>query len=335
MRKVLIFGNGIGRTLDNNYFSLETALETAWDDPAVLTDAQRTLIRQCLPAEVIDSDPTVAPKSEEELDTLQRILAACDEILKQEQGSGPAWLTDEGKTFPSAIRSYIHRAACHFHQGPYFLPEEFSKPLIAFIDKTKSHVATLNYDELIYRSFVGSNLFNGFKCMIDGFSGPFDNDNLRRWYPQSQCYYLHLHGSPLFYTDAAGDIRKKSMSSLSSISGHSSRHLVLTHVAHKTSVISASPVLLAYWTRLVEAINESSGIMLIGYGGGDTHLNDLIKVHASDKQIEVVERAKPEYATEPGRSQRFKFWSDRLGKSPSAHWVENLLKHTYWEWEKP
>ena len=68
------------------------------------------------------------------------------------------------------------------------------------------------------------------------------------------------------------------MSSLPSIVGYSSNHLVLTHVAHKASVIAASPVLSAYWTRLAEACQEAQAIVLVGYSGGDVHLNQLIRV---------------------------------------------------------
>lgn len=335
MRKVIIFGNGVGRALDNDYFSLENALENAWDDPNVLTETQKALIRQCLPEEVLERDPNVAPKSEEELDILQRILAACDEIGKQERVAGPSWLTDDGKAFPTAIRRYIHRAACYFHEGPHVLPPTFTKPLRDFITSTRSHVATLNYDELLYRSFVGTDVFRGFSCMIDGFLSTFSNDNLTRKYPNNQCYYLHLHGSPLFHTLPDGNTYKVGMSGLSAIAGHSSHHLVLTHVTHKTSVISASPVLMAYWNRLAEACQEAEGIVLVGYSGGDTHLNHLIKNYVGNKQLEVVERKRPEYSTDEGNRARFAHWRNLLGVSPSIWWYDNILSHTSWSYVKP
>ena len=332
MRKVLIFGNGVGRALDNDYFNLENALEKAWDDPTVLDDTQKALIRQCLPEDVIEDDETIAPKSEEELDILQRILAACDEISQQERGAGPAWLTPEGKAFPAAIRRYIHRAACYFHEGPYTLPSTFTKPLIDFIVSTRSHVATLNYDELLYRSFVQTSVFSGYSCMIDGFVRSFNNESLSRRSPNRQCYYLHLHGSPLFYTDNNGETRKASMSSLPSIVGYSSNHLVLTHVAHKASVIAASPVLSAYWTRLAEACQEAQAIVLVGYSGGDVHLNQLISSYAADKQLEIVERRTPAYSTREGSSARFQYWESLLGKTPYAHWRDSVLDFTTWDW---
>lgn len=334
MRKVLIFGNGIGRALDNDYFSLERALQSAWDDPSVLTEDQKGLIRQCLPQSVIETDPAVAPKSEDELDILQRILAACDEISKQEVGNGPTWLTANGRMFPTAIKSYIHRAACHFHQGPYSLPADFATPLKDFILSTRSHVATLNYDELLYRSFVGSEVFRGYSCMFDGFNGAFDDAKLVRRDPIRQCYYLHLHGSPLFYSTHNGDIHKAGMSSLSSFAGYSSNHLVLTHVKHKTSVIAASPVLMSYWNRLAEACHESEAIVLVGYSGGDIHLNQLIRNYIGEKRLEIVERKKPDYAGNDGILTRQKYWNNLVGVDPVFWWYENILSHTNWNWQK-
>jgi hypothetical protein len=209
MRKLLIFGNGLGRSLDGNFFSLENALQAAWDDKSLLDESQKALIRQCLPDEVLEDDPAVAPKSEDQLDRLQMVLAACDEIRKHEFEGGTSWLTEIGKKFPSAIRSYIHGTACHFHTGPYVLPDNFAKPLQAHVLEHRSHIATLNYDELLYRSFIGTEVFSGYSCSIDGFNREFDPDNLRRTRPSSQAFYLHLHGSPLFVSTSDGRLVKR------------------------------------------------------------------------------------------------------------------------------
>ena len=255
-------------------------------------------------------------------------------MKNQWQVSGPSWLTEDGKKFPSAIRRYIHGAASHFHSGPYVLPNSFSKPLQAHILEHRSHIATLNYDELLYRSFVGSSVFNGFSCSIDGFSNGFDSDNLRRTRPGQQSFYLHLHGSPLFVSTPDGRLVKKSMSAISELRGYSSTHLVLTHVRHKETVINASPILREYWNRLAECLPECDGVILFGYGGGDTHLNKLIGSAFAQKQIEVVERSKPDYSTPEGKNKRFRFWKELIGKSPLIWWHDDILSHSHWSYVK-
>lgn len=48
-RKTVIFGNGLGMALDHQAFSLDRALSVVWDDPDMLSDAQKELICNCLP----------------------------------------------------------------------------------------------------------------------------------------------------------------------------------------------------------------------------------------------------------------------------------------------
>ena len=104
----MIFGNGLGRAISNEDYNLEAALSAAWVDNSVLSDTQRQLIKQCLPEDVIESSLSEPPRSEEQLDKLQRVLAACDEIAKNENPDGERWLMDHGRQFPYAIRSFVH-----------------------------------------------------------------------------------------------------------------------------------------------------------------------------------------------------------------------------------
>jgi hypothetical protein len=333
LRKLVIFGNGLGRSLDNDYYNLETALQSAWDNPAALNEAQKQLIWQCLPSVVLEDEQLRAPKSEAELDTLQRVLAACDEISKYELDGGVAWLSPQGKEFPGAIRSYIHCAASYFHQAPYSLPESFTSPLVDWVVRTRSHIATLNYDELLYRAFINTDAFDGYGCLLDGFVPNFDPENLNRFRPATQAYYLHLHGSPLYYSTANGTLKKAALSSLSAIEGHSSTHLVLTEVKHKMSVIGSSPILREYWKRLEEAMKEAEGIVLFGYGGGDSHLNNLIEDYFKEKTVEIIERKRSEYETKEGESARFAFWKKTLGVDKiCAFWLTDILKYDRWDY---
>ncbi|PFU24677.1 hypothetical protein COK69_26645, partial [Bacillus cereus] len=62
----------------------------------------------------------------------------------------------------------------------------------------------------------------------------------------------------------------------------------LTHVKHKETVISASPLLSAYWDHLEKALIESTEVVLLGYSGFDKHLNALLRARAP-AVVKVVE----------------------------------------------
>nr|WP_319249302.1 hypothetical protein [uncultured Celeribacter sp.] len=328
-KDLLIFGNGLGRSLDNDFFSLDRALQEAWDDTDVLDDAQKELILRCLPSDILEDDEDSAPRSEEDLDQLQQILAACDLINELENETTEGWLTAQGKTFPNAIRSYVHRAACDFHFGDYKLPETFAASLRQHVIKTKSHVATLNYDNLLYRNFIGTDVFNGFSCLIDGFSnGTFSKENLRRFNTRKTSYYLHLHGSPLFYDDAHNVCHKAAMAETDLLAGNASGHIVLTNVRHKRSVIAASPVLTAYWKILEKrALKEARRITLFGYSGFDEHLNLLIqkKCRTDEKcSVRVVERE-----ASGSRAERQSYWNDKFDDVELIT-IPDILDFTDW-----
>lgn len=330
MRKLILFGNGLGRALDNDFFSLEAALSTAWTDSNLLTEIQRTLILQCLPEVVLEASGP--PRTEADLDRLQRVLAACEEIKKHEIGDTEQWLSPHGREFPLAIRAYIHGTASYFHKSTHTLPLDFTSTLREYILESRSHVATLNYDRLLYSAFTGTEVFQGYDCLIDGFVPYFSPENLNRNRPLRQSFYLHLHGSPLYFNSPDGTIRKSELANLPRLHGYSTNHVVLTHVEHKMSVINASPVLREYWRRLEEAMQETDGIILFGYSGADAHLNNLIGRYYSGKQVEVVERKHPSYDTEEGKRTRFQYWKSKLSTDTLAHWKDNVLEFGYWDY---
>lgn len=148
-RQTLIFGNGLGMALDPVGFRLETALEAAWNDSEALDAAAREAIVRCVPG-----DGDKGPRGEDELGDLQRALDACDTLIDLE-GDGCDFLSSQGKGFPDAARRYIHRTACHFSELSRKVerPEPFFSVLASFLEETHSHVATLNYDQLLYNAF--------------------------------------------------------------------------------------------------------------------------------------------------------------------------------------
>lgn len=315
-RKLLIFGNGIGMALNADHFSLGNALELVWHRPDFLTDEQKRLISLC----VGNDGP---PATEDEMDQLHRVMTSC-RTLCDINNDDLHWLTDEGRAFPEETARYIHKVATYLHNCPHVLPEEFVGPLISFLSTTRSHVATLNYDRLLYDAMLDSRILRGYDGpLIDGIvNNGFNSDNLTRLYRRSFGYYLHLHGSPLFYNEGHS-IYKYTRAEMASEPDECSRHIVLTHVKHKKSVIAASRLLSAYWEYLHFALNEAREVIFFGYSGLDTHLNELIKLQARTQRIRVVEWT--------GAGHDLAYWTQKLGRVDELIQLDNILTFNEWD----
>lgn len=317
-RKTIIFGNGLGMAHCADHFSLDRAIGQVWDSASLLDEASKELICLCLP-----NQEEGRPRGEEDLDTLQTALSACDVLL----GIGSSrihWLSEQGQTFPRAIRNFIFHTALHFHTHKEPLQESFIGPFATYIHQTKSHVATLNYDNLLYQPLIERGVMSGYDgALVDGFlSSGFRAENLERKYSRDFGYYLHLHGSPLFF-DRDGSALKFAQRELASATDTISSHIVLTHFRHKTSVITASDVLLAYWLKLVEAVKESSEVVLFGYSGKDQHLNSLLT--NSSVAVRVVE-----WAGAGGEDERQRYWSKQISREVRVVRLESILDFTDW-----
>ena len=321
-RKALVFGNGLGMALDHDHFSLSNAIEYIWEHEKVLNDDERRYIQQCLPG--VDDRP---PEGEHELDILHLAVTACG-FLNNLSGDDVEWLSNEGRDFPNTIAKFVHKVATKLHnydEGE--LPEAFVNPLCDFLKESKSHVATLNYDRLLYGVMVDNGVLDRFRYLVDGmWDAGFDRDNLERLYGNDFGYYLHLHGSPLFVNNS-GVPKKKQRHQLSLESEFIGRHIVLTHVKHKPSVISSSPVLSAYWDYLDFALGESEEIIVFGCSGDDEHLNQKLKLYSSaaDRTTRVVE-----WSGAGDRRTRRRFWRDRLGDQTELVQLDNILDFTDW-----
>jgi hypothetical protein len=130
--------------LDPKYFSLSCAMDSAWSDPSCLSADQKALIASCVRAKGNLDQPT----SEDDLDILHLAVLACD-FLSALKTKPATWLTQHGMSFPAATQTYLSRVAWHFHKHQHQLPQGFLEPLIQFIKETRSHIATLNYDNLL------------------------------------------------------------------------------------------------------------------------------------------------------------------------------------------
>lgn len=328
VKKLVIFGNGLGRAIDNNFYCLERVLDLSWGEEGPLTDDQRLLVAGCLDRGLIEADIR-APTEEAQLRDLQRVIDACDltgSFQQQVDGNG-GWLTEEGQNFPNAVRRYFHHAASEFHDAGIALPPRFAENYREFIRRERPHIATLNYDDLLYDAYVGTDIAES-HFLRDGFFGDFDMERHKGFMDaENEGWFLHLHGSPLFVT-RRGVETKLLRAQLSSYRGYEQTHLVLTHAKSKPGAIRTSPVLQAYWKELDEILKRPTEVIIFGCSGEDEHLNHILRRSSDDIKIRVVTR-NPEFEADEVAA-----WRIRLkGKDISAddfEFLDNLMDFDNW-----
>lgn len=318
-RKTIIVGNGLSLALNNEHFLLANAIQHIWDDPEILGVDEKRCILQCLIRE--GNHP---PEGEHELDVLQLAVTACG-FLARLEGEELLWLSNHGRDFPETISKFIHKVATQLHLYEGNLPDAFIEPLCEFLRVTKSHIATLNYDRLLYDEICDRGLVKGYSgYLVDGMlNAGFKPDNLKRNRGRNFGYYLHLHGSPLFHGNE--NPKKLRRGALNMATECDREHIVLTHIKHKMSVVESSVVLSAYWEYFGGALSESDEIILIGYGGLDEHLNQRVKAVSQGKRLRIVE-----WDRSGERNVRERFWQNRLGSGIELVQLENILEFVDW-----
>jgi len=307
MTTTLIIGNGVGMALDPEYFMLNAGINDSWK---TFTPEQQKIISLGL---------LRPPSKKYELEKHHLIATACQE-LKNNETMDLSWLTDEGRNFTLLYKEFIYRTAKHFFTYEKELPLNFIDNLISFITKNtnkelnqRCHIATLNYDKLLYKPLVEKKILKGYSgYLVDGvYDSGFSPENL---IPTKNHFgwYLHLHGSPVFKTEN-GEIHKCNINSLPqvAIDQHTAHdHLVLGSSSSKPDMISRSSLLEAYFSFFINALSESTRLYLVGYSGLDNHVNLEIKKWATpEKKIFVIE------------------WQE--SKTTSDFWKKNLLPDTY------
>lgn len=332
MRKVFIFGNGLGMSISPDAYNLTSVMSDVWEN-GDLDDAQKGLISTCLPT------GAERPTSEEQLATLQDTVGACEVLLGVRDTGAGHWLSEQGRQFPDAVRRFSFLVARGMFLAKHptgnnigqrcILPAEFLQPLVDQIQASQSHVATLNYDGLLSSALSDAGLFDGSNpTMLDGFSGSkFDRTNLFRKNSHG-AWYLHLHGCPLFVDKGTTTIGKIFPGSLVGKPGSPKRvgkHIVLTHFKHKPKIIETSDILSVYWEFLEMAIDESEEVLMFGYSGNDAHLNRLISQVRGNKSIRVVE-----WLGAGNRTLRQAFWKEQLGGDVDLNLLEDVLTFRGW-----
>lgn len=307
--------------LDPEYFQLKTALSNVWGGSESLSDSHKRRVLSILSG----TTETLRPESEAQLNDLQIAIFAT-EVLRGYEKDGISWLNDEAREIATAFRRFVHGVGLYFHHSGHVLPEPFATSLADFICASKSHVATLNYDNLLYDSLCRKRVMSGFSgTLIDGFAGQFSSSNLERYRVEHMGWFLHLHGSPLF-------IGNKKLSGAGRVfqEADDASHIVLTHVRHKPVLIETSLVLNEYWTRFNRALGESESIIVFGYSGDDFHLNEAVAKH-SKKPIFVIEW--DDSGLESDIVKRRAFWRSKFGMPEYLKlWrLSNVLDFDDWD----
>ena len=320
---MIIVGNGLGMALDPYFFNLGNAIREVWTDFLSQSPEQKMLIASCF--ETCND----LPKSEQELEKLNNVDLSC-RALKCIKQNSLSLLSEEGEAFPDIAQNFRTAVAWHFHKYKGEFPDEFIDPLTNHIINRKSHIVTLNYDNLLYQKLIQRKILNGYSGqLVDGFwnSCGFNEEHLTRKGNNCFGYYLHLHGSPLFI-DSGGKIIKQSQCNASPIP---TPHLVLTHPDGKEHMIENSPVLKTYWRLLKPANQESNITILFGYSGLDNHLNCAIKLSSQKRKIFIVE-----WEGAGHKDDRMKFWQQNLAQGEDQGNIElirmkNILDFQNWD----
>jgi hypothetical protein len=318
-RSTIVFGNGLGMAIDPSYFQLKSALYNVWNDPDLLSDGQKKLIQTALPG----TSDEVYPESEDQLNELQVAIFA-SELLKAYETEEAPWLNENSREIVAAFKKFIHQTSHYFHRSGKELPAKFLDPLVEYIKNSKSHVALLNYDNLLYDPLIRTKVMDGYSgTLIDGFLDDFSPKNLDRYGNKHKTlsWFLHLHGSPLFVGN-----KKCGGASRAFLEAEEECHVVLTHVTHKPLVIQTSDILSEYWKRFDRALSESESIIVFGYSGLDTHLNEVIAKHGH-KDIAVIE-----WDGSGDYEQRLSFWKKAFDDAPNLNLIQkkNILEFNYW-----
>lgn len=315
----ILTGNGIGRAVEPTYFPLDAGIQSVWDDTTdfLLSDQNKETILHCLP-DLPSGGRPIIPKNENELATLHKVVTACD-LIGEVENNNSIWLTDLGRDFPLIIDHFIGRVAHYFHCYSVNNPDydSFIAGIAEYIRNNESHLITLNYDNLLYQPLIEEEVLAGYDgYLLDGFTGlTFDESNMIR-HRKGRGWYIHLHGSPLFYNDGNSikKLRQEWLDESFDPANILRRHIVLSHTKLKPEIISGSPLLSSYWDFFGQALSESDFLLVIGYGGADIHVNKKIsdwiirrKKLRLDIYILIIERR-------DGRTNedRMSFWKRRF-----------------------
>lgn len=322
MRSVIVFGNGLGMALSSKDFLLGEAVFDVWNS-GLVPEEQKDLILSCIEQELD------FPRSEDQMREMYSALYACETLLSLRDSA--EWLTEKSLGYPAAVYNFVHNVTkCLFQKSLLSkgsVPNDFSRNLVSYIRESKSHVATLNYDGLVFEILKDNKLIGIEDSILkDGFKRAlFNRENLFRKNENDYSWYLHLHGSPLFC--GSDSIKKMTVNDLREGKNSSGlgRNVVLTNFDNKMNVINSSFILKTYWEFFDLSLDQCEAVTLFGYSGADRHLNEMIAKNRNVKNIKVVE-----WLGAGPKSARKSFWDEALGREVMYVPKENILSFSDW-----
>lgn len=320
----IIIGNGLGMAIDPTHFLIQTGIEKAWNEVNFKTQER---IKK-----LVTNHADL--NTESQLKNHYHVIQACLMLSKIENHSNLSWLDPEARSFPENFRDFVVNVALHYFN---YEPEDYAalnkilEKLKKYIQNNKkTHLVTINYDKLIYDRFsTDSEIMSSTAGkLVDGFlvhKGGYTPSIL--WEVKDDTgFYLHLHGSPLFYTDnSSGVIDKSKFDEFKSDVSNEAfyqEHLILCPTNFKPILISQSPLLRSYWDFFKKALKESNKIILFGYSGNDLHVNEEISSVRYNKEIIIVEFENNQFSLE----QRKTFWSEQLHLEQKYFNDNNLIR---------
>lgn len=317
-----LIGNGLGKAINPGHFDLKQGMKTGWKN------TRSRKIKSLITKFLCKAKPT----SEKDLEKIQDCFLKLQSIEHQIKGL-PRALKNTLENYINKDKekfyNYLFNVSSHF----YHYNLETTKPEILFkfncfinnfcsyliARKTNGdnvHIATLNYDGLLYKSFIDKKdkIFNGYSgCLVDGITNSgFNKNNLQQKMGKTFGWYLHLHGSPLFYSENSR-IKKnnynKSTSAFDTVKyKHGRKHIILCHPKQKYETIQYSEILKEYLEHFKVAISHSDCLVMLGYGGEDSYINEIIKNFLKDEGVVLV----IERSAEGLHTERSIFWKERL-----------------------
>ncbi|MBX3487620.1 MAG: hypothetical protein KF798_06935 [Candidatus Paracaedibacteraceae bacterium] len=335
-----IIGNGIGMALDDKYFTLNKGLNVAWKE--IKSRNIKTIIYRSLKSRkkpVTENDLRQVQDYFFKLKAIENLASTLPVKIRKHFGMI--------SKFKDSYFSYLYDVSRYFFNYEpkdgsenYQRYKRFIQNFATCIVNSEPivNVVTLNYDALLIRELYRCDdhkLFDGYSgYLVDGFlDSGFKKENMERYHGKNFGWYIHLHGSPLFYTDDRGVIRKRTVStdrlqrSMFNPAGDyksGDNHLILCDPTQKLERIQHSELLSSYFECFKEAIIASDVIVLIGYRGEDCHVNDLIKERNGVCKL-VVEWQGTNYA----ESDRMFFWNAVLGDGVEVRLLDSIFNFDF------
>lgn len=287
MTTTILVGNGLGMAINPQHFTLKAGIDLVAKN---LSDEEKN---------IISLGSGRIPIEENNLEDHHKILSACQTLIKHNDQLGILNQTKVEK-FSKTYSNFIYQVAKHFYNYQFDDHKikthfnTFINNLICFMNQQdRCHIATLNYDKLLYQALIERNILHGYYgSLVDGIVDlGFKPENMIPTY-NDFGWYMHLHGSPSFITDTDGITKKLKASEMpSDIKNTESqhKHIVLTHTKLKPSIIANSFILDAYFDYFIKALSDSDTVLLFGYSGNDTHINlEFKKILSKTNRLQKI-----------------------------------------------